>query len=439
MTIFAAGCLIALVATATAGATPAVVNVRIEGRSETLFEGPIWTEGHDIKASSDTQERSCDGINPNDPQNLTPGPTPTGASVDAMSLIGETFDGRWYGGYDDYFITRWGSDREEEGMSWGVLVNNVFTAVGGCQYELGPGEEVLWAYDAFAAKPFLALFAAGEHYTSGTRPLTATAELGRPFTVEVLDYDDDKEDVPPAAPQRTGAIPYGGAEVSPVQTSAKGFEQVQTASPDAVTTDAEGKASVIFTTPGWHRIKASAVNGQGEETAIRSNRLDVCVPAEGSTTCPEPLPEDGVRTPPRYAQVEQEEEHREETKVTGTGGNSAGGQPSLTGAGMTPPLSLTPHTTGHIDRAVGLTVMSISPAWLLLKFTAAGEATVRIARLQRIGHHRYWPTVKTIAVEVSRAGQVKVKLPRLAAGHYRVSIYVADGESVASIPIVARK
>jgi hypothetical protein len=56
-------------------AAPTLVNVRIEGRSETLFEGPIWTEGHDVRASSDTQARACDGVNRLDPQNLAPGPT----------------------------------------------------------------------------------------------------------------------------------------------------------------------------------------------------------------------------------------------------------------------------------------------------------------------------------------------------------------------------
>ena len=30
-----------------------------------------------------------------------------------MSLIGETFDGQWYPGYDDYFITRWGPDEQD--------------------------------------------------------------------------------------------------------------------------------------------------------------------------------------------------------------------------------------------------------------------------------------------------------------------------------------
>jgi len=415
-----------------AQAGPMEVNVRIEGRSETLFEGPILTEGHDIEASSDAQERSCDGINPNDPQNVTPGPTATVASVDAMSLIGETFDGRWYPGYDDYFITRWGPDSEAEDMSWGVLVNNLYTSVGGCQYELGAGEEVLWAYNAFAGRPLLALLPAAAGYTSGTRPLTATAELGRPFEVEVLAYTKDEEAEPPVTPERLGFSPEEGADVSPVQSTAKGFEVLQTASPETVKTNAEGKASITFSTPGWHRIKATAMNVAGEEDAIRSNRLDVCVPARGATDCGEPPAEDLARTPPRYA--EKVIETREETKATGTGsGNPSAVQPSPTGPGAT----ATGHTaSGPIARLV---LESISPARLLLKFTAAGQAIVRVARLRGKGHHRSWRIVETIAVEANRARRVEVKLPRLAAGRYRVSINLAGGKNVVKTLIVPRK
>ena len=177
--------LILLAQAAPVQAAPTLLNVRIEGQSETLFEGPILTEGHEVEASSDTQERPCDGTN--NGAHRTPGPTPTAASVDAIGLIGETFDGKWYPGYDDYFITRWGPDEQSatEGAYWGILVNNVFTSVGGCQYELGAGNEVLWVYNAFSDRPFLALFPVAAGYTSGARPLTATAELGKPFEVEV--------------------------------------------------------------------------------------------------------------------------------------------------------------------------------------------------------------------------------------------------------------
>jgi len=227
-----------LVTASVAQAMPTQLNVRIEGRSETLFEGPILTEGHDVEASSDTKERSCDGINVNDPENVTPGPTPTAAAADALSLIGETFDGEWYPGFEDYLIKRWGPDKEENGESWGLVVNNVFTNVGGCQYQLSSGGEVLWVYNAFQHRPFLALYPAGDN--SGARPLTATAELDKPFEVELLAYEDDAEDKPPAVPARTGSVAYKeGADVSPVQTAANGFETVETQSAATVVNAAE--------------------------------------------------------------------------------------------------------------------------------------------------------------------------------------------------------
>lgn len=289
-----------------AQAAPTQLNVRIEGKSETLFEGPIWTEGRYVRAASDTKERECDGINSLDPQNVAPRPTPTVASADAMSLIGESFDGRWYPGYNDYFITRWGADSEEEGMSWGMLVNNVFSDVGGCQYQLRAGDEVLWAYNAFDHQPLLALYPVGD--TSGARPLTATAELNKPFEVEVVDYGNDAEGAPPTHPERTGSAPYEGAEVSPVQTNAKGFEKVQTGSPATVTTNAQGKATLELTEPGWHRIKATALGTGAREKVIRSNRLDVCVPAQGTSGCGFPPVEDQVRTPPPTGEGAKREE-----------------------------------------------------------------------------------------------------------------------------------
>jgi hypothetical protein len=301
--------LITALTVSVAQAAPKQVNVRIEGKSETLFEGPILTEGHDVQASSDPRERSCDGIDVNDPENVTPGPTPTAASVDAMSLIDETFDGQWYNGYEDYFITRWGPDEQSvaEASYWGILVNNVFTNVGGCQYELGAGDEALWVYNAFASRPFLALLAVNDHYSSGTRSLTAMAEPGEPFEVEVLDYADQREDKPPVHPERAGASPFPDADVSPVHTNDKGFEKIETGSPETVTTNSEGKASITFTEPGWHRIKATAFDTEGEED-VRSNRLDVCVPEVGASGCGEPPVEDQVRTPPYTAATAKHEE-----------------------------------------------------------------------------------------------------------------------------------
>jgi hypothetical protein len=301
--------LFALANAALAAAAPSPVSVRIEGRSETLFEGPVATEPHGVHASSDraSKLRRCDGINPNDPQNVVPGVTPTAAAADAMTLLGQTFDGRWYTQYEDYFVTRFGPDAQDPaapggGAYWGILVNSTFTAVGGCQYQLDGGDEVLWIYDAFQGQPTLALFPEAAGYSSGTRPLTVTGVApGQSVPVEVVSYAGSQENQPPATPSRLGSSAFAGAKVSPVATGPNGVQRIETAT--GSTTNAQGKASVSYTEPGWHRIKAT-VGSPGAETAIRSNRIDICVTGgggatlEGAATCNELPAADRVRVPP---------------------------------------------------------------------------------------------------------------------------------------------
>lgn len=324
----------ALLVTA-AQAAQTKVNVRVEGRAETLFEGPVLVESDSVKASSDTEARSCNGINSHAAENVVPAPTPTAAAADALGLIGETFDGQWYPGFNDYFITRWGPDTQSPGESayWGTLVNDTFTDVGGCQYQLDDGDEVLWVYDAFKGRPNLALFPAGAHYASGPRPLTATTGVNELITVEVVAYEDDEENHPPASPGRTGSQAFPNAEVAPVVTTAKGFERINTKSGETKPSDGEGKVTLAFAEPGWHRIKAT-VAGAGGEEVIRSNRLDICVTGgvatkalEGATSCDELPAADRVRVAPRIVG------EADPPTIPGDGGGDGGGGGTGTGAG----------------------------------------------------------------------------------------------------------
>jgi hypothetical protein len=276
----------AVIFVSVAQAVPSTVNLRIEGKEETLFEGRMPVSIERIKASSDTEARDCNGVNSLDPWNTAPGITPTLASVEAMESIGETFDGKWYPGFDDYFITRWGPDLQEPAANayWGVLVNGTYTNVGGCQYQLDENDEALWIYDAFNFRPTLGIAPAEAHYAGGDRPTRAVAKEGEPFDVEVLEYPDDgSEGVPCDEPTREGSNAAAGATVAPVTVNGKGFQRIDTTSPEAATSGAEGIAALTFTTPGIHRIKAT-VGEPGAETAVRSNGLEVCV-AGGSTTC----------------------------------------------------------------------------------------------------------------------------------------------------------
>ncbi len=129
--------------------------------------------------------------------------------------------------------------------------------------------------------------------------------------------------------------------------------------------------------------------------------------------------------------------------LDGTGTPAPEPQPQLkTEPGPGPVVSLLPtltpgpaHTSGPV---AGVTVQSISPARLLLKFTAPGMATVKIARLRGKGHHPRLQTVKTITVKASKAGVLKVKLPRLATGGYQVSISLAGAKTVVKDLTVSR-
>ena len=109
--------LVALAAI-TATADAATINVRIEGQSSTLFEGPIVTKGRNVQSLSERATgaiRRCDGTN----NGGTLAPTGTAATVDALSRLGKGFDGQWYDEYEDYLISR----LADETRSWRLFRN----------------------------------------------------------------------------------------------------------------------------------------------------------------------------------------------------------------------------------------------------------------------------------------------------------------------------
>ena len=59
--IWASAALVALLACATAQAAPVTVNLRVEGSSSTIFEGPVTTDGKQIDKGDGPHP--CDGTN----------------------------------------------------------------------------------------------------------------------------------------------------------------------------------------------------------------------------------------------------------------------------------------------------------------------------------------------------------------------------------------
>jgi hypothetical protein len=128
--------------------------LRIEGSSSTIFEAPIISGPTNVTTPSGGTHL-CNGQN--DGANPNPSATPTTALQAAAHFAGFPFDGTFDTEFDDFFITSIGPDSETATEFWGLLVDYQFTPTGGCQFEVKPGDKVLWAFNAFNAVHFLEL------------------------------------------------------------------------------------------------------------------------------------------------------------------------------------------------------------------------------------------------------------------------------------------
>ena len=230
-----AGALLALpLLTTPALAAPVSVNLRVEGKTDTIFEGPVTTDGHDVTTPTGGTHK-CDGTNGG--AEPSPGPTALGALDDASRLGAFTWDGN-YGnfGIDDYFVDRVQSDTADPNSEfWALFIDVAFAEKGGCQQRVHQGEEVLWAFAPFSIERALRL----------TGP--ADVDTNQPATVRVTDGG-------------TGD-PQQGATVNGTPTGAN------------------GNATLTFPTAGIYRLKAEQPN------AIRSKALVLCVDPPQADAC----------------------------------------------------------------------------------------------------------------------------------------------------------
>src|SRR3954447_11735512 len=226
-----------LVSASVAAAAPVTVNLRIEGPTATVFEGPVTTDVRPFQftAGADTAPHECDGTAANGGTSPTPVPT-RGAAVAAASFAAPfTTSGTFFhlpigspsfaevGGQSTGFDTATGAFLVE-------YRNGVGASLGSCGDPIANGDDVLFAYGTDTA-PLLKLGG------------PSAAAAGTPFSVQVTD-------------QKTGA-PVAGATVG------------------TATTDAAGNAAVTLGA-GVQRLKATKAG------AIRSNALVVAVGAGGA-------------------------------------------------------------------------------------------------------------------------------------------------------------
>ncbi|KAI8955345.1 hypothetical protein F4801DRAFT_324520 [Xylaria longipes] len=202
--------------------------LRIEGDENegTIFEGCVVAGPREITTGG--VAHICDGTN--NGANAAPGTVPTTQLDAAAALSGFSYDGTWYPAFEDFLITRIGTSAQTDTQFWGVLVNGEYVPTGGCQFEVGTGDETLFAFDAFNKDVFLKV-----------EPGFAVAEAGR-----------------------------GGVSVT-VTDATTGEPQAGVAFEGEVT-DVSGNVTIpVPDTPGCYRLKAARVG------ALRSNTFYLTV------------------------------------------------------------------------------------------------------------------------------------------------------------------
>jgi hypothetical protein len=225
--------LLSVAAAPAALALPVTVNLRVEGPTKTVFDGPVTTDGHDVTTKT-AGTNKCDGTNAGaEPE---PGPTATAALDDAAKLAGFTIDGP-YGTYGpDYFLERVADEQiDPNSQYWSLWINHSFSDKGGCQKRVLAGQDVLWAGIPFSVSIPLKL--------SGP----ASALTGQPVQVQVTDGSNGN--------------PQDGATVG------------------GATTGSDGRATLTFPEEGIYRLKAEKAD------TIRSNTVVLCVDPPGAAEC----------------------------------------------------------------------------------------------------------------------------------------------------------
>ena len=225
---------LALAAAPAAFAVPVTVNLRVEGVSDTIFDGQVVTDAHRTTTPTDGVARPCDGTT----SGGAPTPTAIGALDDGSKSVGFAWDAKWDSGFGDYYpFLQIGSEAIDSSHYLAFYLNWVYADLGGCSQSVKQGDDVLFAHSNFSQSKVLRL--------SG--PTTATT--GESVIVHVEEFDGLK------------GTPASGASVR------------------GATTGADGSATLSFPEKGIYRLKAERAD------AVRSNSVVLCVDPPGAAPC----------------------------------------------------------------------------------------------------------------------------------------------------------
>jgi hypothetical protein len=237
-------CCVLLGASVASAGTPATVTVRVLGPAPNYEALTALTQVTTTTTPVTKDEGSCSGT----------------SAAGALELATQgDWEGAWSAKYSDYEVTAIDGRGFpfEEGASadyyWSFWLNNKYAEYGVCEPEMEQGEQVLFVPACYgtgcppAAPGVLALEA------------PATAEVGTPTTVTVLDY------------------PEGGGEPQPLRGA------VITGWGSSAETDATGRATLTF--PGDATYTLRAAGAVGEEPKSIPGEALVCAHTGNDGTC----------------------------------------------------------------------------------------------------------------------------------------------------------
>lgn len=240
-----------LVSPAVAQAAPVTVQLRVEGPTTTVFEGPVTTDLRTFHFTNDATPHVCDGTAATGGTSPVPVPVRNGALLTAAEEHGFALEGS-FGSFGASFTKVGGEPVGFDAATSRYLVEYLggqVSQLGGCSEQVHEGDDVLYAYGT-GSEPLLKL----------TAP--AGAAPGAPVALKVTDV---------------AGAPVAGAAVA------------------GATTGADGTAVATFTA-GPHVLKAD------KPGTIRSNAATVCATTGsdglcGTTAPPPPQPQPGPSAP----------------------------------------------------------------------------------------------------------------------------------------------